>query len=126
MTTTVKKIIDFVYGGRFSPGALIFPAKGRAWQSQVPISGWSKLVKKMREEVGLAESFTLHDFRRYFSSTMAELGCPMHITERILAHQTGSISEVGRIYMRYDFMREMSEWMQKYDDHLNRMVPDPI
>ena len=65
--------------------------------------------------------FTLHDFRRYFSSTMAKLGVPIDITEALLAHTAGSRSPIQRIYDRYDRLEPMRKALERYEDHLRSL-----
>ena len=71
----------------------------------------------MKEDIGIG-GFTLHDFRRYFSSTMARLGIPLHVTEKLLSHQPKAITGVAAVYNRYDFMSEMRRAMDQYTDHV--------
>lgn len=80
----------------------------------------SHAMKKFREALELPH-FTLHDFRRYFSSTMARLGVPLDITEALLAHKTGSRSPIQRVYDRYDRMDEMRAALIKYEQHLKNL-----
>ena len=49
--------------------------------------GWSKAKKRIEADTGVT-NWVLHDLRRYFSSTMARLGVPLHVTEQILDHRS--------------------------------------
>jgi integrase len=62
--------------------------------------------------------FTLHDFRRYFSSTASKLKIPIDITEVILAHTSGSRSPIQRIYDRDTRLPQMREALDAYHAHL--------
>jgi integrase len=62
--------------------------------------------------------FTLHDFRRYVSSTMAKLKVPQEVTERILAHRDGVVSGVAAVYNRHSYQDEMREALERYQQHL--------
>lgn len=62
--------------------------------------------------------WTLHDLRRYFSSTCARLRIPLDITEAILDHTTGSRSPVQQIYDRYDRLEPMRRALERYETFL--------
>lgn len=66
--------------------------------------------------------FTRHDFRRYFSSTHAALGTPLHVTEKLLGHTSGVISGVAAVYNRYSFMEEMKKAVTLYEQHLYTLL----
>lgn len=64
--------------------------------------------------------FTLHDFRRYFASTMAKLGVPIDITEALLSHKTGSRSPIQRTYDVYSRIEPMRKALTMYEQHLSK------
>ena len=68
-------------------------------------NSWSKSKKRFDKACGVYD-WVLHDIRRYFSSTMAKLGVPLHVTEQIIDHRS-QLSGVAAIYNRYDFLNEM-------------------
>ncbi len=85
-------------------------------------AGWSK--SKPRFDKGLdVEPYTLHDIRRTFASTLARLGTPIHVTEKLLNHATGTISGVAAIYNRHTYLNEMREAVQRYEAHLQSLRP---
>ena len=45
-------------------------------------------IKEGDNEINI-EPYTLHDLRRTFSSIMAKLGTPIHVTEKLLNHASG-------------------------------------
>lgn len=79
-------------------------------------NGWSKSKARLDRYSGVSD-WVLHDFRRYFSSTMAQLGVPLHVTEQIIDHRS-QISGVAAIYNRYTFLDEMREALLAYEAHL--------
>ncbi len=79
-------------------------------------NGWSKSKARLDRESGVSE-WVLHDLRRYFSSTMARLGVPLHITEQLIDHRS-QLSGVAAIYNRYDFLNEMNEALQTFECHV--------
>jgi integrase len=74
--------------------------------------------------------WTLHDLRRKFSTTLAELRVPPHVVERLLNHKMGSISnqtgsavtEVAVIYNRATYLPEMREAIGLWEKHLAALV----
>ena len=64
---------------------------------------WSK-PKRQLEKLSGVQSFVIHDFRRYFRSTLSALGSSPDISERIVAHRVGS--EVDRICDRHSYLPE--------------------
>ncbi len=51
--------------------------------------------------------WTLHDLRRTFATNLAALGTPIHVTEKLLNHVSGTLSGVAAIYNRHTYMDEM-------------------
>ena len=82
-----------------------------------PYSTWSD-GKEALDAVCQVEDFVVHDFRRYFSTTMAKLRVPIDVTEAILNHVSGSRSPIQRVYDRYDRLKEMREALELYERHL--------
>src|SRR4029077_1063897 len=68
-------------------------------------SAWSD-GKDILDQFCGVENFVLHDFRRYFSSTMSRLRVPIDVTEAMLNHVSGSRSEIQRTYDRHDRLPE--------------------
>lgn len=85
-----------------------------------PFSAFSKAKLDFDKGLKLAP-YRLHDLRRTFSSNMAMLGTPLHVTERILNHKLGTISGVSAIYNRYTYMEEMKHAMHTYENHLRSL-----
>lgn len=83
--------------------------------------GWSK-AKKALDKSSQVSGWTLHDLRRYFSTTCARLEIPLHVTERILNHQTGTVSGVAKTYNRYGFLKEMESALLRYEEHIRTIV----
>ena len=54
----------------------------------------------------------LHDLRRTVVSGMASLGVAPHVADKILNHQTGTISGVAAVYQRHEFMKERREALE--------------
>ena len=85
-----------------------------------PFNGWSKGKVRIDRETNVA-NWVLHDLRRYFSTTMAKIGTPLHITEQIIDHRS-QITGVAAIYNRYSFLDEMREAVSTYEAHIAKIV----
>ena len=90
-----------------------------------PFNGWSK-AKEQLDQLSGVTNWTLHDLRRTFSTNMARLGVPPHVTEAILNHKTGTITPIARIYNRYNFMPEMKAAMDKHDAFIAALMSHDI
>lgn len=90
------------------------------WLKPYSFRGWSKAKKRIDLKTGVTD-WVLHDLRRYFSSTMARLAVPLHITEFLLDHRT-QVSGVAAIYNRYSFLPEMKDALIEYVQHINGLV----
>jgi integrase len=115
---------------------LLFPARGK----DGPFSGWSKTKAALdthiaTDEVGevpvdedtgqplLALSpWTLHDLRRTFATNLAALGTPIHVTEKILNHVSGTVSGVAAVYNRHAYMDEMRAAIDAWESKLTRLL----
>jgi hypothetical protein len=49
---------------------------------------------------------------------MARLGIPPHIADKILNHQSGTISGVAAVYQRHEFLAERKQALERWANHL--------
>jgi len=90
-------------------------------ETNTPFSGWSRSKARMDKHLGLS-GYTLHDLRRTFSSNMAMLGTPIHVTEKLLNHVSGTISGIAAVYNRHSYMDEMKYAVQQHDNFLAELL----
>lgn len=64
----------------------------------------------------------LHDLRRTASTGMARLGFPVHVTEAVLNHRSGTISGVAAIYNRYAYLEEKRAALGAWASAVHRVV----
>ena len=105
----LKKPVD---GFLFSPSGM----------PGVPFSAWSKNKSKLNSLLPPMEPWTLHDLRRTWSTNAAKLDIPPHITDRVLSHSAGSISEIARIYNRHKYEHETKEAMLRMNEFIKDLV----
>lgn len=96
----------------------LFPA-GRP--EGLVFNGWAK-QKAALDRLAPLPHWTLHDLRRTFSSQMAALGTPIHVTEKLLNHVSGSLSGVAGVYNRYSYAAEMRAAIEAYEAHVLELV----
>ncbi|MBM6582200.1 hypothetical protein ILT44_18515 [Microvirga sp. BT689] len=97
-------------------GDLVFSNDGTT-RSQ----GHSK-AKKRLDKLSKVADWTLHDLRRTVVSGMARLGVAPHIADKILNHQTGTISGVAAVYQRHEFLSERKDALKLWGRHIRGLV----
>jgi hypothetical protein len=55
---------------------------------------------------------------------MARLGVAPHVADKILNHQTGTISGVAAVYQRHDFLKERKGALERWGAHVARIVEE--
>ena len=97
---------------------LLFPARGK---EASPFSGWSKSKTHFDKPLGFSD-YTIHDLRRTYSSQLAALGTPIHVTEKLLNHISGTLSGVAGVYNRYSYAAEMRIAMEGFEAHILKLA----
>ncbi len=88
-----------------------------------PFSAFS-WAKRQLDELCRVKDWRLHDLRRTCVSGMARLGVPPHVADKILNHQSGTISGVAAVYQRHDFLSERSVALEKWGVHVSRVLAE--
>ena len=105
-------------------GDYVFTSNGTA-----PFSGFSKSKRQLDELSGVTD-WRLHDIRRTATSGMARLGITPHVADKILNHQSGTISGVAAVYQRHEFLDErktaLIAWGRYVDAILNGTDRDNV
>lgn len=100
-------------------GELLFPARGTIDR---PLSGFSKFKLALDNEVGTIDPFTIHDLRRSFASGLQRIGIRIDVTERLLAHRSGSFAGIVSVYQQHDLMPEMRDAVSKWEAHVASLL----
>ena len=94
-------------------GGLVFPSEKRLGGA-TPMSGWSKLMTRLREASGV-EGVGLHDLRRTYRSALADLGVREEIAEAMIAHRrSGLVARYNRAELwdqRRDAAEKLDAWL---------------
>jgi integrase len=88
-------------------------------------------AKRVLDELSGVTGWRLHDLRRTCVSGMAQLGVPPHVADKILNHQSGTISGVAAVYQRHDFLAERKLALERWGQYIETLVgelrlPDEI
>jgi integrase len=88
-------------------------------------------AKRALDELSGVTGWRLHDLRRTCVSGMARLGVPPHVADKILNHQSGTISGVAAVYQRHDFLAERKLALERWGQYIETLVgelhlPDEI
>lgn len=87
-------------------------------------NGWGKAKERFDGTLEGVAPYTLHDLRRTFATTHAKIGTPIHVTEKLLNHVTGTISGVAAVYNRHTYLEEMRSAVAAYDKYLAKLLSD--
>jgi integrase len=94
------------------PGALVFSLLG-----QKPFQEFSKAKRELDRLSGVT-GWRIHDLRRTCVSGMARLGIAPHVADKILNHQSGTISGVAAVYQRHEFLAERKQALDRWGAHV--------
>ena len=97
-------------------GAYVFTINGAK-----PFSRFSAAKRKLDALCGVT-GWRLHDLRRTCVSGMARLGVAPHVADKVLNHQSGTISGVAAVYQRHDFLAERKEALDRWAAHVLKIV----
>lgn len=84
-------------------------------------NGLSKLKRQLDEQSTVTD-WTLPDLRRTVVSGMARLGVPPHIADKVLNHQSGTISGVAAVYQRNEFLPERRDALDRWGQHIEHLT----
>ncbi len=91
----------------------LFPARG----TDAPFNGWSKSKPAFDEGCSI-EPWTLHDLRRTFATNLAALGIPIHVTEKLLNHVSGTTGGIVAVYQRHTYLDEMRTAVEAWEQQV--------
>jgi hypothetical protein len=73
------------------------------------VAGFVYAKQRVVDFMGSAEPWRLHDLRRTATTGMARLGVAPHVADRVLNHQSGTISGVAAVYNRFAYLEARSD-----------------
>jgi integrase len=75
-------------------------------------------AKRRLDQLSRVTGWRLHDLRRTCVSGMARLGVAPHVADKILNHQSGTISGVAAVYQRHEFLAERRAALDTWAAHI--------
>ena len=105
-----------VLGKAKKQGKFVFSAAGSH-----PFQGFSN-AKRELDAISGVTGWRLHDLRRTCVSGMAGLGVAPHVADKILNHQSGTISGVAAVYQRHQFLSERKDAIEKWGAHIAHIL----
>jgi integrase len=97
-------------------GPLVFSLLGTK-----PFQEFSRAKRELDQLSGVT-GWRLHDLRRTCVSGMARLGVAPHVADKILNHQSGTISGVAAVYQRHEFLVERRAALDLWATHISRIL----
>jgi integrase len=80
------------------------------------------VAKRKLDELSKVTGWRLHDLRRTCVSGMARLEIAPHIADKIINHQSGTISGVAAVYQRHEFLRERKVALERWGAHVAKTI----
>jgi integrase len=97
-------------------GRFVFSLSGaKAFQS-------FSAAKRELDKLSGVSDWRLHDLRRTCVSGMARLGVAPHVADKVLNHQTGTISGVAAVYQRHEFLAEREDALDRWAAHVAALL----
>jgi integrase len=90
-----------------------------------PFQEFSKAKRELDRLSGVT-GWRLHDLRRTCVSGMARLGIAPHVADKILNHQSGTISGVAAVYQRHDFLEERRGALDRWGVHVGKILEEKL
>lgn len=78
-------------------------------------AGYAFHLKQLQKASDTTD-WTLHDLRRTFATGLASLGVPIHVTEKLLNHVSGTLSGVAGIYNRFDYWDDQVAALRAWEE----------
>jgi integrase len=101
-------------------GSIVFSRGGTK-----PFQEFSR-AKPQLDQLSGVTGWRLHDLRRTCVSGMARLGIAPHVADKILNHQSGTISGVAAVYQRHEFLAERKEALERWGAYLGLIVAEAL
>ena len=99
-------------------GSFVFSVSGTK-----PFQGFSA-AKRELDKLSEVTGWRLHDLRRTCVSGMARLGVAPHVADKVLNHQSGTISGVAAVYQRHEFLAERKDALERWGAHVAALLKD--
>jgi len=89
-----------------------------------PINHFDRIKRNLDARMKSSVPWVVHDIRRTVASGMAKIGVLVPVIEKILGHRSGTFRGIIGTYQRHSFLPEMTVAMEKWSDHVERVVSE--
>lgn len=114
------------YGGITAAILETLPKEGYVLRArgkeESPFSGFSKAKPTFDKKLNEMGSWVIHDLRRTFASGLQALGIRIEVTEKLLAHTSGTMAGIVGIYQRHTYVDEMRDAIGKWESKITSLV----
>jgi integrase len=83
-------------------------------------------AKRLLDQLSGVTDWRLHDLRRTCVSGMARLGVAPHVADKILNHQSGTISGGAAVYQRHEFLAERKAALDLWGAHVAELMKGAV
>ena len=97
-------------------GSIVFTTNGTT-----PFKGFSK-AKERLDDISGVTGWRLHDIRRTVTTGMASLGIAPHVADKVMNHQSGTISGVAAVYQRHEFLEERKTALEAWGRYVQSLM----
>lgn len=87
-----------------------------------PIANFHHIKDRLDAKLKFAEHWQFHDIRRSVASSLQRLKVRLEVIEAALGHLSGSFRGIVGTYQRHDFADEKRIALEKWADHVTRLV----
>jgi integrase len=101
--------------------AFPLPSMAVPLMGELNFNGWSKAKARLDKHSGI-KSWTLHDLRRTYATLHARIGTPIHITEKLLNHTSGTFGGIVSTYNKYSYLDEQRKAVDNYQRWLRQLL----
>ena len=131
---TDEELAKVIFSARMMPqpygGIVEFLALTGQRREEVAGMAWDELDVEHRlwtseasaRSVSRVRSWRIHDLRRTCVSGMARLKIAPHVADKVINHQSGTISGVAAVYQRHEFLTERREALERWGGHVEAVV----
>ena len=112
--------VDFLEQLKLTTGDCLFPSQKTGkpiQQKSLTEQAWHLRTSKRMLDI---PHWTPHDLRRTVRTGLSRMGCPSEVAEAILGH---SRSGIEGTYDLHKYEHEAGEWLQKWADYLDSLMP---
>jgi integrase len=90
-------------------------------KSSFSFNSWSKGLARLHKRSETSD-WSLHDLRRTFATNLAALNVPIHVTEKLLNHVSGTTGGLVGVYQRHQYWDEQVAAIAAWEKRLQEIV----